>query len=84
MNYSLCKFFKIVLRVRNGVITKLIMINGNWEQVENMSDVIRIVSENISYEFANEVEKIYRNLIEEYYYEHEQNMIHQISKQMTK
>lgn len=60
------------------------MINGNWEQVEDMSDVIRIVSENISYEFANEVEKIYRNLIEEYYYEHEQNMIHQISKQMTK
>lgn len=62
----------------------MIMINGIWEQVKDMSDIIRIVSENISYEFANEVEKIYRNLIEEYYYEHGQNMIHQISKQMTK
>jgi len=25
----------------------MIMINGNWEQVKDLSDVLRIVSENI-------------------------------------
>lgn len=41
----------------------MIMINGNWEQVKDLSDVLRIVSENISDEFAQKVEEI----IEEYY-----------------
>lgn len=36
----------------------MIMINGNWEQVKDISDVIRIVSENISGEFAQKVEEI--------------------------
>lgn len=36
----------------------MIMINGNWEQVKDLSDVLRIVSENISYEFAQKVEEI--------------------------
>ena len=37
----------------------MIMINGNWEQVKDLSDVLRIVSENISYEFAKKVEEIF-------------------------
>lgn len=36
----------------------MIMINGNWEQVKDLSDVLKIVSENISSEFAQKVEKI--------------------------
>lgn len=34
------------------------MIKGNWEQVKNLSDVLRIISENIGYEFAQKVEEI--------------------------
>lgn len=36
----------------------MIMINGNWEQVKDLSDILRIVSENISDEFAQKVEEI--------------------------
>lgn len=36
----------------------MIMINGNWEQVKDLSDILRIVSENISDEFALKVEEI--------------------------
>ncbi len=36
----------------------MIMINRNWEQVKDLSDVIRIVSENIGSEFAQKVEEI--------------------------
>lgn len=36
----------------------MIMINGNWEQVKNLSDVLRIVSENIGDEFAQKVGEI--------------------------
>ncbi|MBD5534641.1 MAG: hypothetical protein HDQ99_03065 [Lachnospiraceae bacterium] len=36
----------------------MIMINKNWEQVKNLSDILRIVSENISDEFAKKVEEI--------------------------
>lgn len=36
----------------------MIMINGNWEQVKDLSDIVRIVSENIGYEFARKVERI--------------------------
>lgn len=36
----------------------MLMINGNWEKVKNLSDVIRIVSENIGSEFAHKVEEI--------------------------
>ena len=36
----------------------MIMINGSWEQVKDLSDVLRIVSENIGYEFAQKVEEI--------------------------
>lgn len=39
----------------------MIMINGNWEQVKDLSDVIRIVFENIGSEFAQKVEEIYRD-----------------------
>jgi len=35
----------------------MIMINGNWEQVKDSSDILRIISENIGSEFANKVEK---------------------------
>lgn len=35
----------------------MIMINGNWEQVKDLSDVLRIVSENIGSEFAQKVEE---------------------------
>ena len=39
----------------------MIMINGNWEQVKDLSDVLRIVSENIGEEFAQKVEEILEN-----------------------
>ena len=37
------------------------MINGNWEQVKDLSDVLRIVSENIGSEFAQNVEEIFES-----------------------
>lgn len=37
----------------------MIMINGNWEQVKDLSDVFRIISENIGSEFAQKVEEIF-------------------------
>ncbi len=45
----------------------MIMINGNWEQVKDLSDVIRIVSENIGSEFAQKVEEICGEPSEELY-----------------
>lgn len=38
----------------------MIMINGNWEQVKDLSDVLRIVLENIGDEFAQKVENIFQ------------------------
>ena len=38
----------------------IVLINGNWEQVKDLSDVVRIVKENIGDEFAREVERICR------------------------
>ena len=35
------------------------MINGNWEQVKDLSDVFRIVSENIGDEFAQRVKEVF-------------------------
>ena len=37
----------------------MIMVNGNREQVKDLSDILRIVSENISAEFAHNVEEIF-------------------------
>lgn len=37
------------------------MINGTWEQVKDLSDVLRIVSENIGSEFAQKVEEIFED-----------------------
>lgn len=45
----------------------MIMINGNWEQVKDLSDVLRIVSENIGNEFAQKVEEICGEPSEELY-----------------
>ncbi len=39
----------------------MIMINGNWEQVKDLSDVLRIVSGNIGSEFAQKVEEIFKD-----------------------
>ena len=39
----------------------MIMINGNWEQVKYLSDVLRIVSENIGSEFAQKVEEVFQD-----------------------
>lgn len=36
----------------------MIMINGSWEQVKDLSDVLRIISENIGDEFAQKVEEM--------------------------
>ena len=36
----------------------IVYINNNWEQVKDLSDIVRIVKENIGDEFAREVEKI--------------------------
>lgn len=41
-------------------IISMIMVNGNWEQVKDLSDILRIVSENISTEFAHKVEEIFK------------------------
>jgi len=38
------------------------MINGNWEQVKDLSDVLRIVSENIS----SESRKKLQNMLDEW------------------
>lgn len=37
----------------------MIMINEQWEQVKDLSDILRIVSENIGSEFAQKVEEIF-------------------------
>lgn len=42
----------------------MIMINGIWEQVKDLSDVLRIVSENIGDEFAQKVEEIFEEIKE--------------------
>ena len=39
----------------------MIMINGNWEQVKDLSDILRIVSENIGSEFAQKVKEIFED-----------------------
>lgn len=39
----------------------MIMINRNWEQVKDLSDVLRIVSENIDDEFAQKVKEIFED-----------------------
>lgn len=39
----------------------MIMINGNWEQVKDLSDILRVVSENIGDEFAQKVEEIFED-----------------------
>lgn len=36
----------------------IVLINNNWEQIKDLSDIVRIVEENIGYEFAKEVERI--------------------------
>lgn len=45
----------------------MIMINGNWEQIKDLSDVLRIVSENIGNEFAHKVEVICKEIDDNYY-----------------
>ena len=37
---------------------QIILINNNWEQVNDLSDVIRIISENIGLDFARKVEEV--------------------------
>ena len=39
----------------------MIMINGNWEQVKDLSDVLRIVSENIGDEFGQKIKGIFED-----------------------
>ena len=46
----------------------MIMINGNWEQVKDLSDVLRIVSENIGSEFAQKVEELFKEELYEHGY----------------
>lgn len=36
----------------------MILINNQWEQVNDLSDVLRIIKENIGDEFVREVERI--------------------------
>lgn len=37
----------------------MVMINGNWEQVKDLSDILRIVSENIGDEFGQKIKEIF-------------------------
>lgn len=39
----------------------MIMINGNWESVKDLSDVLRIVSENMGSEFSQKVKEIFED-----------------------
>lgn len=39
----------------------MIMINGNWEQVKNLSDILRIASENIGDEFAQKIKEVFQD-----------------------
>lgn len=56
------------LVLSGGEISKImIMINGSWEQVKDLSDVFRIVSENIGGEFAHKIEEICGEPSEELY-----------------
>lgn len=47
----------------------MIMINNEWEQVEDINDIVRICSENISYEFSKTVESVMTTLENEYKYQ---------------
>lgn len=46
----------------------MILINDNWEFVEDISDIERITSEYINEEFGHKVKEIYENLILEIEY----------------
>lgn len=37
------------------------MINGNWEKAKDLSDVLRIVSENIGDEFAQKIKEVFQD-----------------------
>lgn len=39
----------------------MIMINGNWEKAKDLSDVLRIVSENIGDEFAQKIKEVFQD-----------------------
>lgn len=41
------------------------MINGTWEQVKDLSDILKIVSENIGNEFAQKVKEILKEKYDE-------------------
>ena len=43
----------------------MIMINRNWEKVKDLSDVLRIISENIGSKFAQKVEEILKQKYDE-------------------
>lgn len=43
----------------------MIMINGNWEQINDLSDIVKIIKENIGDEFARKVEEICEEPTEE-------------------
>ena len=37
------------------------MINGNWEQIKDLSDILRIAAENIGDEFANKIKEVFES-----------------------
>ena len=39
-------------------MASIVLINNNWEQIKDLSDIVRIVEESIGFEFAREVERI--------------------------
>ena len=39
----------------------MIMINGNWKQIRDLSDVLKIAAENIGDEFAQKVKEIFKD-----------------------
>lgn len=43
----------------------MVMINGTWEQVKDLSDILKIVSENIGNEFAQKVKEILKEKYDE-------------------
>ena len=39
----------------------MIMINGNWEQIKDLSDILGIAAENIGDEFAQKIKEIFED-----------------------
>lgn len=49
----------------------MILINNNWEHCDSIEDIIRIIDENMSYEFSKKIKCILEEIIYHYKFENE-------------